>query len=488
MVPYYKKFHTFHPASKKINDQLGLDSYMDLENQGTHGPVSATYAAVYGPFNEAWMAAFKGVGFDDNTDPILGRKLGAFMPPNSIDPKENKRSYSASAYYSKEIESRPNLDLLTETQVTKVIWDGSEGGVVANGVQICRKDGSVAEVTADEVILAAGALQSPQILENSGIGSKEILERHGVEVVVDNPGVGENLQDHCFTTVSFEVADGQISADVVRDPAVVEALVKLYEETKTGPLSGVPFSLAYVPPVDINGRMRSEAVASLIDAYTDVDKSNPSWMKAQYAELHNIMLDPNESTCFYGLMPSQMHVQAEGKTSMQQAYSPQLPQNYITIMVGLNHPFSRGSVHIGGSNPRSDPKIDPGYLSHPLDLEILARGTQFIEKIADHPAMKQLLKTESRLPSGVNLTDLESAKRVAEDRLWTTYHSSCTCPMMPRELGGVVNDRLVVHGTKNVRVIDASIFPMITLGNIQATVYAVAERACDLIKQDWSKQ
>jgi len=79
MVPYYKKFHTFHPASKKINDQLGLDSYMDLENQGTHGPVSATYAGVYGPFNEAWMAAFKGVGSDDNTDPILGRKLDAFM-------------------------------------------------------------------------------------------------------------------------------------------------------------------------------------------------------------------------------------------------------------------------------------------------------------------------------------------------------------------------------------------------------------------------
>jgi len=183
------------------------------------------------------------------------------------------------------------------------------------------------------------------------------------------------------------------------------------------------------------------------------------------------MLDPNESTCFYGLMPSQMHVQAEGKTSMQQAYSPQLPRNYITIIVGLNHPFSRGNVHIGGSNPRPDPKIDPGYLSHPLDLEILARGVQFIEKIADHTAMKQLLKTESRLPSGVNLTDLESAKRVAEDRLWTTYHSSCTCPMMPRELAGVVNDRSVVHGTKNVRVIDASIFPMITLGNIQATVY-----------------
>lgn len=487
MTPYYKKFHTFFPASKKTNDLLSLDSYMNVENQGTDGPVSATFPDAYGPFNEAWMAAFSGVGFSDHSDPILGRKLGAFTPPNSVDPKENKRSYSASAYYTKEIESRLNLDLLTETYVTKILLESSDECVTANGVQIYSKDGSVTDIYAEEVILAAGALQSPQILENSGIGSKEILERHGVEVLINSPGVGENLQDHCFSTVSFEVADGQISGDVARDPAVVEALLKEYEETRTGPLSGVPLSLAYVPPVDINGRMGPKDVASLTEAHIDVNNSNlHPGTKAQYAQLQSMILDPNESTCFYGLMPSQMNIHSEGKTSMRQAYSPQLPQNFITIMVGLNHPLSRGRVHIGGSDPKSNPIIDPGYLSHPLDVEILARGTQFIENIANHQAMKQLLKTESRLPPLADLTDLESAKRVMKDRLWTTYHSSCTCAMMPRELGGVVNDRLVVHGTRNVRVIDASVFPMITLGNIQATVYAVAERASDLIKEDWA--
>jgi choline dehydrogenase-like flavoprotein len=488
MAPYYKKFHTFFPASKETNELLSLDSYMNSEIQGTDGPLSTTFPDAYGPFNQAWMAAFNGVGFNDNSDPILGRKLGAFTPPNSVDPKKNQRSYSASAYYTAEIERRPNLDLLTETFVNKVLLQSSDNGVEAKGVQICSKDGSVDEIYAEEVILAAGALQSPQILENSGIGSKEILKRYGVEILIDNPGVGENLQDHCFATVSFEVSDDQISADVVRDPAVVKALLKQYEETRTGPLSGVPFSLAYLPPVDINGRMAPKDVELLTEAHIDLKDPNlPPAKKAQFAELQSMILDPSESTCFYGLMPSQMHIQPEGKTSMSQAYSQQRPENFISIMVGLNHPLSRGSVHIGGSNPKSSPLIDPGYLSHPLDVEILARGTQFIEKIANQQAMKQLLKTDHRLPSlAAHLADLASAKQVMKDRLWTSYHPSCTCAMMPQEIGGVVNDRLVVHGTKNVRVIDASVFPMITLGNIQATVYAVAERASDLIKEDWA--
>ena len=486
MALYYRKFHTFHPASQKTNHQLGLDKYMRVENQGTHGPISAAYGDVYGPYNEAWIDAFEGNGFHDHSDPILGRKIGPFVPPNSIDPSTMTRSYAANGYYSAEVESRPNLDVLTETYVHKILLEGPDGDVIAKGVEVSGPLGSVIEIYAHEVILAAGALQSPQVLENSGIGSKAILEQNGIEVLIDNPGVGENLQDHCFSTVSFEVADGQISADVVRDPGVVEALTKLYQETKTGPLSAVPFSLAYVPPVDINGRMHPEDVRALAYAHVgpkglELDEGR----SAQYAELRAMMLDPNESTCFYGFAPGQMHVGAIGKTSMKDAYLPKLADNYITIMVGLNHPFSRGSVHIGTSDPRRPPVIDPNYLSHQLDLEILARGTQFIERIVEDPAMKRLLKTENRIPGNANLRDLESTKQVTKDRLWTTYHLSCSCPMMPRKLGGVVNDRLKVHGTRNVRIVDASIFPMITLGNIQATVYAVAERACDLIKQDW---
>ena len=459
---------------------------MRLENQGTQGPISATYGDVYGPYNEAWMDVFEGTGFEDNSDPILGRKMGPFMPQNSVDPMTMTRSYAANGYYTTEVERRPNLDVLSETYVNKMLLEGPDGDLIAKGVQVSDSHGDIIEIYANEVVLAAGALQSPQVLENSGIGSKAILEHNGIEVRIDNSGVGENLQDHCFSTVSFEVADGQISADVVRDPAVVEALTKLYQETRTGPLSGVPFSLAYVPPVDANGRMQPEDVRALANAHFGPEGLTlDEGRSTQYAELRAMMLDPNESTCFYGFAPGQMHVGPTGKTSMKDAYAPKLAENYITIMVGLNHPFSRGSVHIGSNDPRQPPIIDPKYLSHQLDLEILARGTQFIEKIVEHPAMKRLLKTEKRLPCNANLQDLESAKQVTKERLWTAYHLSCSCPMMPRKLGGVVDDRLKVYGTRNVRVVDASVFPMIALGNIQATVYAVAERACDLIKEDW---
>ncbi|EFQ99794.1 choline dehydrogenase [Nannizzia gypsea CBS 118893] len=488
MAPYYKKFHTFFPASKETNELLSLDSYLDPGLHGTDGPLQATFPNSYGPFNQAWMAAFNGAGFRDSSDPIVGKKIGPFTPPNSVD-TQNRRSYSASAYCTGEVENRPNLDLLAETFVTKVLLQSSDSGVVeGQGIQVRGKDGSVSEIYTGEVILAAGALQSPLILENSGIGSRDILERYGIETVIDNPGVGENLQDHCFTSISFEVADDQVSADITRDPTIVKAWLQEYNTSRTGPLSGIPFSLAYMPPVDINGRMSSHDIKSLTEAHMDLKHPNllPPGRKEQFTELRDMVLDPQESLCFYGLMPSQMNIELEGKTPIGLAYSQQRPENYISVMVGLNHPFSRGSVHVRSSDPLVSPAIDPGYLSHPLDVEILARGTQFIENIVSQQEMKRLLKDSRLPPLASNLADIEIAKQVTKERLWTTYHPSCTCAMMPRDLGGVVNDRLIVHGTKNVRVIDASVLPMITLGNIQATVYAVAERASDLIKEDWA--
>lgn len=263
-----------------------------------------------------------------------------------------------SAYYTKEYDSQPKLDLLTETYMSKILSEDTDGCVTAKEVQLYDKDDNIRKIYSNEVILADGALQSPQVLENSSIGSKEILERYGIEHVIDNPGVGENFQDHCFMTVSFKVADGHISGEVVRDPAVVEALLKQYQETRTGPLSGIPFSLAYVPPVDISGRMGREDVASPMKAHLGVNESSldPSG-KAQFAQLQSMMLDPKESTCFYGLMASQMHIRREGKTSMGQAYSQQLPQNSITIMFGLNHPLSHGSIHLRSTDQDANPLL-----------------------------------------------------------------------------------------------------------------------------------
>jgi choline dehydrogenase-like flavoprotein len=465
---------------------LSLDEYVDPKNQGTDGPLAASFSDVYTPFNHSWIAAFNSAGFEDKNDPILGNKMGPFSPPNSLDPESKQRSYSASAYFTPEVETRPNLDLLTETFVIKVLLEKSAAdGFHATGVRVKDGKGQVNDIFAEQVILAAGALQSPVILEDSGIGSKAVLERNGTELLIENPGVGENLQDHAFTSVSFQVAKDQISADIVRDPEVAELVTKQYFETKTGPLSGIAFSLAYTPPVDLGGRMLPDDVKSLASEFINLDDpSLAQGVKAQYSHLKSLLEDPAESTCFYGLLLSQMHVKSTSKTSMKEAYSQQLPENFITTMAGLNHPFSRGSVH----SDKSRPLVDPAYLSHPLDLEVLGRATQFLEKLVSQDALKGLLNAEVRIPKlAENIADLNIAKQITKDRLWTTYHPCGTAAMLPQELGGVVDSRLIVYGTDNLRVIDASIFPMITLGNIQATVYSVAERACDIIKEDWAR-
>ena len=489
IAPYYKKFQTFTPASKETSEQLHLDSYLHQQNQGFDGPLSASYLDVYGPFNEAWNAAFRLLGFNDQSDPILGQKLGAFAPPNTVNPKTRKRDYSATAYLNEEVESRSNLHVITETQVLKVLLSGKDGSVEAEGIEVRDKDGQIFDISAGEVILAAGSFQSPQILENSGIGLARILQRYGIPVVINNPGVGENLQDHSMASICVEAAEGQMTMDLARDPAVVEALLKQYQETQSGPLSGVPLMLAYTPPVDIHGLMGRKDLARIVKE--NVDLSDPALnagLKAQYTELVKMLLDPAESACFNSFIAGQQNIHSTGRTSMPYAYSQALPENYVNICAGLNHPFSRGSVHIQSSDPAAPPAINPNYLSHPLDLELMGRAVQNVENIIDHLAFHKILKPENRVPPISDLSDLDNAKQIAKDRLWSTYHPSCTCAMMPRHLGGVVDDRLVVHGTKNVRVIDASIFPMITLGNIQATVYAVAEKACDLIKEDWAGQ
>ncbi|KAF7562294.1 hypothetical protein G7046_g1835 [Stylonectria norvegica] len=493
LVPYYKKFEAYSTPSPKTNCLLDIDSRLDDSLHGVDGPLCTSFPDAYSSFNQAWLQAFDGAGFVGRSDPILGMHQGAFTPPNSVDAKTSQRSYAASAFYTTAIENRENLQLLGETFVNRVMLEPSANGVLdAQGVEITGPGGDIIRIFADDIILAAGVFQSPIVLENSGIGSRKILEQHGIEVLIDIPAVGENLQDHFFTTVSFEVADDQISADVVRDPAVVGALLEQYANTRSGPLSGVPLSLAFTPPVDSHGIMPKENLFNLVEleksCATTTDSFHPS-LGAQYAELQALLLDPVESSCFYGLMGSQMHVKPTGCTSMLEAYSQQRSENFISIMVGLNHPFSRGSVHTSGKDPKLHPIIDPQYLSSKLDLEILARGTQFLERLVDQTALRKLLKGKAGafLPDyASNLDQLDTAKKVVKERLWTTYHPSCTCAMMAKEMGGVLNDKLVVHGTSNLRVIDASIFPMIPMGNIQATVYAVAEKASDIIKECWS--
>ena len=480
MAPYLRKFHTFTPPIRKTAELLATDEYLKADHQGADGPVPVTLPDVYSEFNRAWNEAFRGLGWDTTADPIGGEKLGAFACPLSVDGK-GRRGY-AMAYYTAEVAQRSNLTLRTETLVEKVRFDQAQERPRATGVQVRIENGGSECITARrEVILCAGCINSPQLLELSGVGRAETLRQHGIPVILDCPGVGENLQDHAMVTLCFEVADGQVSGDALRDPNVLQPLIKQYEAAGSGPMAGAPASMAYLPLIDDRGQLSREAVQQLLAGH---DEEGSPKEQPQYDLMKQKLLENRNPNGQYMFAAQQHHMKSDATTA-QDFLAKIFPKDYVSISVLLNRPFSRGTVHIRSSHIEDKPVYDPKMLSHPLDLELLARQTQYVDRIVRMEPLASLLKPDSRIPQhATDLSDLDVTKEIVKERLFTCFHPTGTCAMLPADIGGVVDSRLTVHGTRNLRVVDASVFPLEPAGNIQATVYAVAERAADLIKEE----
>lgn len=151
----------------------------------------------------------------------------------------------------------------------------------------------------------------------------------------------------------------------------------------------------------------------------------------------------------------------------------------------LEHPFSRGTVHITSSDPLTYPAIDPNYLAHPLDAYVVGQGVLLVQQVARmNPFAKVLKNSGTVFQPGYSKLDGENVVDFVKTSFGSEYHPMSSCSMLPRDQGGVVDPRLKVYGTSNVSVVDASIFPLAVRGNLQSLVYAVAERASDFIKAD----
>lgn len=458
---------------------------MDDDAQGKSGPIKVSFGDFHGPLQRDWPETFKRLSNKLTADPLTGLGHGGHSNPASIDAESKTRSHAGSNYYSPEARGRSNLRVLTEALVGKiVVQTSSKSVVVAKGVEFSLH-GQAQTVRADKgVILAAGAFQSPQILELSGIGSRALLERYNIETVIDNQFVGENLQDHPVVTLSFEAADDTPTGDVLRDPQIFAAAIEEYNEFKTGFLTASTYCSAYMPVADFLDQGGEAKLAELLDKYLPYDAS-PAFpaQKQQYELLRAMLQSKDDSSIQYVMAPFQINVHAGAKPT--QYLIPTTEGNYMTLCVALNHPFSRGSVHITSADPMDKPRIDPRYLSHPLDNEILARHVQYTEKlVATEPLASLLKKGGRRIPAEKHVDTLDEARRLGPQTITSNFHPTGTCAMMPKELGGVVNERLIVHGTSNLRVVDASIMPLEPRGNIQSSVYAIAERAADLIRED----
>lgn len=484
LSPYYRKFSTYTEPSETTAKALAT-GYVDRSLHGKTGPIHASFPEFHGPLSQAWPETFEKLGLKISADPLSGSATGGYSYMASVNPENWERSYAGSDYYQP-VSTRPNLHLLTETMVEKILFSGSGNSLTATGVQFIH-DGKRQSIEAHkEVILCAGVFQSPQLLEISGIGGADLLSSKGIDVLVDNPNVGENLQDHPMTGACYEVVDTVPTIDMIRDPAVIQGAMEAYVGGRKGPLTSSFHSLACLPVMDFLSKDGQDELSTLLDKElreTPKSQASPS-ATSQIAAIRTILETPSEGTIILGMGPCQMHFDKE---KQKEIFAISDPRNYMCILVALTNPFSRGSVHITSNSVLDAPLIDPRYLSHPLDVEILARHMAYIPTIVKTPPLADLLKVGGNiLPQGASFDKLEDAKEHCKRNLVTNNHPCGTCAMMAKDMGGVVDERLRVYGVKGLRIADASVFPMIPKGNIQSTVYAVAERAADLIKEDYA--
>ncbi|KAI0173524.1 hypothetical protein GGR52DRAFT_580135 [Hypoxylon sp. FL1284] len=452
------------------------------ENSTDGGPIQATAPADETQWPKVWRQTLNGLGFPSVDNPFSGQICGSFTVPDSIDPNTKERSYSANAYLGP-ARARPNLHIWTQTMVERICFSRPSEGVRATGVNYQSKTGATKFVAARrEVMLTAGTFNSPKILEQSGVGSASRLASCGIDVVVDNPNVGENLQNHMMCTVNFEVREAQAGFETLdglmrQDPAAIGAAMEIFAKQKSGPLSKSNTNDAGHLPLP--GSNTAEGLQRINDFLDQVQRptsdSSPSSFGSAHAKfVRSLLTSPDEPSAFYLACPAYVGYERDGSVAIAKNTA-----EYFTIVIILSHPLSRGSVHVESASTSSGLVVDPKYLSHPVDVEVLSRHLQFAEsKIAGSKPLSDHL-----IPSSSS-ADLEKAKEYLRNSAVGAYHFTGTCAMMPRELGGVVDPQLRVYGCSNLRVCDASIIPITPPSNPQATVYGVAEHAASIIKSD----
>ncbi|KAI0389465.1 hypothetical protein F5Y17DRAFT_448892 [Xylariaceae sp. FL0594] len=476
LVPSFKKAYTLlPPADQATLGHLGID-WIDEKYRGTSGPIKVSFPGVVeNPLCKAWIDTFRGMNMTTSADPFSGISVGGYSNTATVDPENKIRSYAGSAYGIPAMK-RPNVEVLTDTQVQRILFKDTGSGVVkATGVQVLMhgKTETIAPEKEVTVILAAGTYNTPKLLELSGIGDKKLLDSHGIPVLVDLPGVGENLQDHVMTGVSYEVEDGVITGDALmrQEPEALALAQKLYVEHKAGPFT--------IGGMQSHAFMSTPNIHTLLDKFAPADGPNDT---EYYHTVRSLLESPDGSTGAWLMFLAQTNLHQGGKSFVG---SQLLPENYASLGCVQSHPFSRGSTHIASADINDPPRIDPRYFSHPADLEIMASHVLDIDtKLRPAKELAPFFKPDGKRnhPDAFHLGDLEGAKKYVVDTATSAYHSCGSAAMLPREKGGVVDSQLRVYGTENLRIVDASIFPLIPRGNILSSVYAVAEKASDIIK------
>lgn len=466
-----KKSETFTAPSSQIQMEGAIE--YNLSSHGTSGPLHYSYPGFIVPVVGSWTDTLEWIGILSTSDSNGGEDWGAFIATSSINPSNWTRSYSKSAYIDP-LPFRPNLSILPNATATRVLFadnnnsTSSSTNLTATGVEWAADANSPRSTVGvnKEVILCGGAINTPQILMLSGIGPQDVLSAAGVPLKLSLPGVGQHLQDHLSAQV------------VVETTAETAASIKSTSQTSNGTstpfLSFINSAIAYANSTDLFGlafpaQLQQELLANVsADAQTLVP-SNDDTVREGYKAIY--------TTTAEKLLTTQIG-QVELLLSLTGTANG--GASSIAVQAAIQHPYSQGRIYINSSDPFTYPVIDPNYFSHPIDLLILREGLKLARKITQtQPLNASITKEISPGPSVATDSDWDAW---IPPQVGTEYHPCCTAAMLPLSQGGVVDANLKVYGTANLRVVDASIYPMEFAAHLQAPTYGVAEQAAEIIR------
>jgi choline dehydrogenase len=418
------------PYFRRLEDHPGGES----EYHGAGGPVHVSdVSAQVHPLCELFLKACDHLGIARTPDFNGALAEGAGLWQVTI--KDGVRVSTSNAYLGP-ARSRPNLEVLMRAHATRVLFEGRR----ARGVEFLRGGARLTAQARREVILSAGAINSPQLLELSGVGDGGLLRRFDIPLVADSPAVGRGLQDHLGVSYFYRSKVPTLNDQLAPFMGKVRAALIYVLAGRRGPLS-----------------MSVNQAGAFLRSHAGLARPN----------MHIYFNPASYSTTTLGARRRLLN-----------------PDPYPGFLMSFNtcRPTSRGTVHIRSTEPRQSPAITLNSLTTEADLQDVFAGARLLRRIAASEPLASIVASE-REPGSAVRSD-EAVLADFRQRAGSVFHDCGTCAMGPDPRIAVVDAQLRVHGVTALRVADAAIFPNITSGNTNAAVIMVGEKAADLILQD----
>ncbi|KAF2108522.1 hypothetical protein BDV96DRAFT_605582 [Lophiotrema nucula] len=452
---------SLYPAMLKVERFQPSRAY-GKAGVGHFGPIQTLINRIFPPHQSTWIPTLNRLGLPGNRESLDGNPIGVSTQPTNVDPRGYVRSYAPE--YLKLTED--NLTVKMDTRVARINFNGTTaiGVTLEDGTFVgCRK----------EVIISAGSFQSPGLLELSGIGNRTILENYGIEVIQDLPSVGENLQDHIRIQSSYQLKPNYQSFDALKNTTRAAIELALYNAGQVSLYDYTASGYAYM-----GWKTVSNDTATKLRAIVEGDET----LTSVTDRVKKSYLSPPLSDS----VPQAEVIFSDGYTGLKgypAANSSLFGIGTFSLIGVVQHPLSKGNVHINSTSINAKPTINPNYLSHPYDLQAAIAVAKYLRKIATAEPMAQVWTTEYEPGTAVQTDDDWKAFVLANTL--SIYHPIGTCAMLPKKDGGVVNPSLKVYGTKSLRVVDASVIPLLPSAHLQTLVYGIAERAAEMIINEY---